>query len=187
LDKNESKKRQAQKPISLNENKKLKFALDFSILKSSSELKTKGTMMRLCIALLYIFCLTSVFIFCIPSFLPSVPYPPNLPRIQTEKKENKAKLYFFTAVWCGPCKKVKKVLNELPEKYSDLFELIDIDYDQSPELVNDYQVEELPTMLLFDSNDKLLIRVNGATKEGLDALIVEIKSLKKSSSKHFFL
>jgi len=92
-------------------------------------------------------------------------------------KSQKAKLFFFTAVWCVPCKEVKRFLDKLSKKYNDSFDFIVIDYDKFSLEVDDFQVKLLPTIILLDSDNKLLIRVNGATREGLEALELEVKAL----------
>jgi len=88
-----------------------------------------------------------------------------------------ARLLFFTASWCAPCKKVEPVLVGLAEKLDGQLQLVIIDFDKSPIEVSDFQVEELPTIILLDSEEKLLIRVDGASKDGMKALMEEIERL----------
>ena len=92
----------------------------------------------------------------------------------TESNE-KARLLFFTATWCAPCKKVEPVLVELAERLDGQLQLVVIDFDESPIEVSDFQVEELPTIILLDSEKNLLIRVDGASKDGMKALMEEVE------------
>lgn len=86
----------------------------------------------------------------------------------TDKKESfgeliKSKtpvLVDFTATWCGPCKMMKPVLEELHQRMGDSIRIIKIDIDQSPAAANNYQVQSVPTLLLFQ-NSKILWRRSG--------------------------
>jgi len=66
----------------------------------------------------------------------------------------------FTATWCGPCKTMKPVLEELHQRMADKIRIIKIDIDQSPAAANAYQVQSVPTLLLFQ-NGKILWRQSG--------------------------
>jgi thioredoxin 1 len=95
----------------------------------------------------------------------------------------KVRLFFFTAPWCSPCHRIQPYLEKICRKNRSVIELIIIDYDESPITVRDFAVESIPTMVLLDRSGKLLLRVNGASKEGLDALGSEIKKLQKTTKK----
>lgn len=66
----------------------------------------------------------------------------------------------FTATWCGPCKMMKPVLDELHQRMGDKVRIIKIDIDQSPAAANAYQVQSVPTLLLFQ-NGRILWRQSG--------------------------
>lgn len=66
----------------------------------------------------------------------------------------------FTATWCGPCKMMKPVLEELHKRMNDKIRIIKIDIDQSPAAANAYQVQSVPTLLLFQ-HGKILWRQSG--------------------------
>jgi thioredoxin-like negative regulator of GroEL len=61
--------------------------------------------------------------------------------------------------------------------------MVSIDYDRSPAAVQDFRVERLPTMLLLDHEGRLLVRVEGAGKEGFDALLQRIRNHGKAQRK----
>lgn len=55
----------------------------------------------------------------------------------------------FTAVWCGPCKMMKPVLDELHRRMGDKLRILKIDIDQSPAVANAFNVQSVPTLILF--------------------------------------
>lgn len=55
----------------------------------------------------------------------------------------------FFAVWCGPCKMVAPVLDELSMEMQGKAKIFKVDVDQSPELAQRYGISSVPTMILF--------------------------------------
>jgi thioredoxin 1 len=61
----------------------------------------------------------------------------------------------FTAAWCGPCKMMKPVLEELHQRMGEKLRILKIDIDQSPAAANAYNVQSVPTLLLFKKGKQL--------------------------------
>ena len=57
----------------------------------------------------------------------------------------------FFATWCGPCKMLGKVLEEV-ENDIDI-DIIKIDIDKYPQLAREYKIMSVPTVLLFNNNE----------------------------------
>ena len=66
----------------------------------------------------------------------------------------------FTATWCGPCKMMKPILEQVHKRLGEQVKIIKVDIDQSPAAANAYQVQSVPTLILFQQG-KILWRNSG--------------------------
>ena len=80
----------------------------------------------------------------------------------------------FTAEWCGPCKMMKPVLQELHDRVGDKLRILKIDIDRNPEVASHFEVQSVPTLILFQ-NGKILWRQSG---------VVQAAQLQKIISDH---
>ena len=77
-------------------------------------------------------------------------------------------IFYFTADWCGPCKKVRPIVEELI-KDGYLFQIIDA--DSEIELVKTFEIKSIPTFILFNEGIEI-DRFSGAkTKKDLEKFI----------------
>ncbi|WP_067469627.1 thioredoxin [Nocardia amamiensis] len=80
----------------------------------------------------------------------------------------------FWADWCGPCKMVAPVLEEIAGTHADALTIAKLDVDANPNTARDYQILSLPTMMLFRGG-KPVKQIVGA--KGKAALLRELEDV----------
>ncbi|GAA4417555.1 thioredoxin [Nibrella viscosa] len=98
---------------------------------------------------------------------------------QTQQKEtfqdiirgDKPVLVDFFAEWCGPCKMMAPTLKQLAERAGDKVRIVKVDIDRSRSAANQYQIQSVPTLILFHKG-KIVWRQSGVQPlHKLEALV----------------
>jgi thioredoxin len=88
--------------------------------------------------------------------------------IQRINYSNVPILIDFYADWCGPCKKIAPVFEGLKSHFS--ISLIKVNVDNAPEIAESYDIQAMPTFLLFNKG-KVIDKLEGADEKRLVAMV----------------
>ena len=71
------------------------------------------------------------------------------------------------AEWCGPCKQIGPILEEISDEYSDKITIGKLDVEENPETPGKFQIRGIPTMLLFNNGELIDTKVGMSSKADL--------------------
>ena len=81
----------------------------------------------------------------------------------------------FWAEWCGPCKMIAPILNEIADEYAGKMKICKVDVDSNPETAAKFNVRGIPTLLVFKNGTVEATKVGALSKgqliEFVDGLI----------------
>ena len=88
-------------------------------------------------------------------------------------KSEKPVLVDFFATWCGPCRQMLPLVTELSEELSDKVKIVKLDVDEAGATAEKYEIQSIPTMILF-INGQVKATHNGAcTKAELQSWLTD--------------
>lgn len=76
-------------------------------------------------------------------------------------KSDKPVLVDFFATWCGPCRQMLPIVTELSDEMADKIKIVKMDVDEAPKTPGDYEIQSIPTLILF-KDGKVLDQKTGA-------------------------
>lgn len=77
----------------------------------------------------------------------------------------------FWAAWCGPCKMIAPVLDEIAEEYDGQLKVCKVDVDANQQLPSKYGVRGIPTLILFKAGQAAATKVGALSKSQLKDFI----------------
>ena len=86
-------------------------------------------------------------------------------------QSDKPVLVDFWATWCGPCRQIAPVLDELASEIGDQVQIVKLDVDQGQEIAVKYGVQGIPALLMFKGGEVADRTVGAVPKPQLQAFI----------------
>lgn len=85
----------------------------------------------------------------------------------------------FYADWCGPCKMVAPVLEELSEEYAGKLNIYKVNTEQERELAAAFGIQSIPSMLFVPLNEKPQMAVGALPKQSIEQAMGEVLGVTK--------
>lgn len=92
---------------------------------------------------------------------------------------DKPALIDFYADWCGPCKMVAPILEELSEEYKDQINIYKINTENEQELAAAFGIQSIPSLLFIPLNDKPQMSMGALPKPQLEQAIKDVLGVTK--------
>ena len=86
-------------------------------------------------------------------------------------KASKPTLVDFWAEWCGPCKQIGPILEEISDEKKDVINIYKINIDNNPEMPQKYGVRGIPTLMFFNNGKLVDTKIGSQSKSSLNEWI----------------
>jgi thioredoxin 1 len=73
----------------------------------------------------------------------------------------------FWAPWCGPCRMVAPVVDEIAKQYGDDLKVVKVNTDENPNVASQYGIRSIPTLMIFKGGQKVDMVVGAVPKTTL--------------------
>lgn len=88
-----------------------------------------------------------------------------------EVKEQSVAVVDFSATWCGPCKMLAPVLEEVSEQLSGQVAFYNVDVDDNPTLAQEFEITSIPALAILKNGERVDMQVGFQPKDGILAFI----------------
>ncbi|KQO63938.1 thioredoxin [Curtobacterium sp. Leaf261] len=88
-------------------------------------------------------------------------------------KSDKTILVDFWAEWCGPCRAVSPILDQIASEHADKIEIVKLNVDDNPQSAMNYQITSIPAMKVFRGGEVVKTVIGAKPKPALEADLAE--------------
>ena len=86
---------------------------------------------------------------------------------------DKTILVDFWAEWCGPCRAVSPILDQIAAEHSDKIEIVKLNVDDNPQTAMQYQITSIPAMKVYKGGQDVKTVIGAKPKQALEADLAE--------------
>lgn len=77
----------------------------------------------------------------------------------------------FTASWCGPCRRVAPIVDQIAEERAGSLDVFKLDIDESRDIAEQYNIMSVPTLLLFQGGKPVNAIMGARPKAAIEAIL----------------
>ncbi len=79
----------------------------------------------------------------------------------------------FWAEWCGPCRAVSPILDQIAEEHADKIKIVKLNVDDNPQMAMKYQITSIPAMKVFRNGEVVKTVIGAKPKPAIEADLAE--------------
>ena len=84
-------------------------------------------------------------------------------------KSTKPVVVDFWAEWCGPCRAVSPILDQIGEEHADKISVVKLNVDENPQMAMKYQITSIPAMMVFQNGEVVKTIIGAKPKPALES------------------